>query len=157
MRYLLAFAIAIFFTSCHMDKKIIGETAWIEVEETGFTYLSRIDTGAANTSIHAIDLEIEDEAKEKKHNKGKKISFTTYKEDGKKKRVHGIVDDVVRVVNSQGAEYRYEVKMTLNWNGVSKKVRVNLRDRSKMTYKLLIGRSWLENDILVDVSKEAGK
>ena len=28
---------------------------------------------------------------------------------------------------------------------------VNLRDRSAMTYKLLIGRNWLSEDYLVDV------
>ena len=139
------------------DKKIVGETAWIEAEEVGLSYLSRIDTGAANTSIHAIDLNIENPAEDKKQNKGKKISFTTLTADGKKERITTVIDDVVKVTNSQGTEYRYEVKLTLKWQGVSKKVTVNLRDRSKMTYKLLIGRSWLKDDILVDVSKKAEK
>jgi hypothetical protein len=44
--------------------------------------------------------------------------------------------------------------MELAWKGVSKKVEVNLRNREKMTYKLLIGRNWLENDFIVDVERD---
>lgn len=157
-QFIIMLSLLVAVSSCGtFNKKVVGETAWIEAEEVGFTYLSRIDTGAANTSIHAVDLEIKDPAENKKDNKGKEVTFTTMTADGKSKRITSVIDDVAKVTNSQGTEYRYEVKLTLNWKGVSKKVTVNLRDRSKMTYKLLIGRTWLADDILVDVSKKAKK
>ncbi len=40
------------------------------------------------------------------------------------------------------------------WNGKNKSIPVNLRDRSELEYKLLIGRNWLEGDYLVDVTKD---
>ncbi|WP_368730444.1 hypothetical protein [Poseidonibacter lekithochrous] len=42
--------------------------------------------------------------------------------------------------------------MDLELNGKNKAVAVSLRNRSKLEYKLLIGRDWLNNDYLVDVS-----
>jgi hypothetical protein len=36
---------------------------------------------------------------------------------------------------------------------VEKEVQVNLRDRTPMAYKLLVGRDWIRGDFLVDVSR----
>ena len=44
--------------------------------------------------------------------------------------------------------------MDLIWNGKSHAIPVNLRDRKKLEYKLLIGRNWLDGKYLVDVSKK---
>ncbi len=60
---------------------------------------------------------------------------------------------VSKIRNAQGVERRYAVVMDLIRNGQNKALPVNLRDRSKLEYKLLIGRNWLANDYLVDVTK----
>ena len=125
---------------------IIGENALLNVEEIGLKYRSRIDTGARTTSIHAINLKIEDEAKEKDQNISKKITFTTAS-DAAEKEVTSEIIDVMKVSNSQGTEHRYIVELTITWNDVSKKVNVNLRDRGHMTYPLLIGRNWLNSSV----------
>ena len=158
MKYILMFFVTV-LASCQgpQGKKIIGETAYIDIKEFGIAYLSRIDTGATNTSIHAYNVKVEKPAKDKKDNVGKQATFETVNHDGVKKEYSSKIVAVTKVSNSQGTEYRYEVEMTLGWQGKDKKVTVNLRDGSKMTYKLLIGRNWLSKDYLVDVDKEAVK
>ena len=139
------------------DKDIIGETARIRVQEAGFDYIARIDTGARMTSIHAVDLLIENAADDPQANIGKTVSFVTRNNQGLRKILRGRIVDVATVNNAQGREQRYEVELTLQWHENTKKVRVNLRDRSKMTYKLLIGRNWLAGDYLVDVDRKVDK
>lgn len=55
------------------------------------------------------------------------------------------------MVSAQGREKRYLVRLTLSAMGVRKTILVNLRDRSQLRYKLLLGRNWLADDFLVDV------
>ncbi len=160
---------------------IVGQTASIRIDELGINYLARIDTGATVTSINAFNIKVIQPAKEEfikykknyqpketkiddrkiknhdyKKNIGKKISFDTLNEKGKFISVKSEVVDVQTVRNAQGTEYRYVVLFTLDYKGISKKYRINLRDRRHMTYKLLIGRNWLSQHFLVNVDKEEG-
>ena len=130
----------------------VGPVEYISIEESGMDYLARIDTGARTTSVHAVDLSVRNESKEMKDNIGKTVTFTTINEEGEKHKAKATITGVQKVRNSQGVEYRYIVEMTLNWKGQTKAIEVNLRDRSKMTYKLLIGRNWLIDDYIVDVA-----
>ncbi len=139
------------------DKKIVGETEFILVEDVSMNFLSRIDTGANSTSIHAIDIEIEggEDSINMRDNVGKTIRFTTLNENGVETRHETEIHKVSIIRNAQGEERRYSVVMNLSFDGVTQPVVVNLRDRSRMTYKLLIGRNWLRGNYLVDVEKAA--
>lgn len=138
------------------SRTIVGETAWIVVDDVEHAFEARIDTGARTTSIHAIDMQIENEAKDFKANIGKPIRFTIVDAEGKEFKMDSTISGVTQVRNAQGTEQRYSVPMTLTWSGISKPIEVNLRDRSAMTYKLLIGRDWLSTDFLcnVDIAEE---
>ena len=139
-------------------KTTIGETAWIGVEGVPFPYLARIDTGARVTSMHAMNLTIEKGSDTARENIGKKVSFQTRNRDGKSMTIIAPIVEVSTVKNSQGVEQRYVIELLLSWKDIQKKVAVNLRDRSRMNYKLLIGRNWLSKDFLVDVDiKASGK
>lgn len=146
----------IFTASCAtaVKKHVIGQTAIIEVVETGLAFKARIDTGARRTSLHAVDIKVEDPSATMADNVGKKITFTTINEKNEHRAVRAVIREISSVRSSQGEEFRYVVEMALAWHGVSKKVMVNLRDRGRMTYKLLIGRNWLENDFVVDVGRD---
>ncbi len=166
-------------TSQKPDYYTVGETAAISLPEMGLTYLSRIDTGARTTSLHAkdiivegfdaeaVDQEVTDEASasqpdnaaeviDKKSHIGRNIQFRTMNELNQQATYTAKVIDVSRVRNAQGIEDRYVVELDLEWQGLNKRVKVNLRDRSAMTYKLLIGRNWLAGDVLVDVAQSEG-
>lgn len=160
---------------------ITGQTASIRIKELNMNYLSRIDTGATVTSLNAFNIKVlpahkkspaetEKELKsqkinendkkiknyEYKENIGKTILFDTLSEKGVLSHIESKVVDVQFVRNAQGVEYRYVVLFTLEYKGISKKYRINLRDRRHMTYKLLIGRNWLSEDFLVNVDKNEG-
>ncbi|MBL4815724.1 MAG: ATP-dependent zinc protease [Shewanella sp.] len=135
------------------DKTIIGPTAEMSVVETKLTYVARIDTGAGNTSLHAFDLDIEGgSANKMKDNVGKIIHFTTENAAGERQRLSAPIVKTSTVTNSQGRETRYMVQLDVGYHGQERKVLVNLRDRSHMDYKLLIGRNWLKGKYIVDVS-----
>jgi hypothetical protein len=137
------------------EKKIIGETAWIEVGGLDSPLLARIDTGARICSIHAIDVQVEDPAANLKDNVGREVRFTVENRAGRRQEMRARIAKVSTVKNSQGIEERYVIMLPLSWQGISKVVEVNLRDRSRMSYKLLIGRNWLSHDFVVDVDKKA--
>ncbi len=136
-------------------KSLIGETAWIQIDGIPFPYLARIDTGARTTSMHAVNIRISDESSVPRENIGKRISFQTMNRKGKAHTITAAIVNVSTITNSQGTEQRYEIELPLSWKKVKKTIQVNLRDRSRMTYKLLIGRNWLSGDFLVDVDMKA--
>lgn len=132
-------------------KKIIGQECWVHVDGLELDFLARVDTGATTTSLHATDFIIQGESDEPLENVGKMINFLTASTDGKAKRMTAEIAKVQTVVNAHGRERRYMVWLTLSASGVRKSILVNLRDRSKMKHKLLVGRDWLAADFLVDV------
>jgi hypothetical protein len=151
-----------FFTTClppcllHAGQKTtIGETAWINIAEIPFSYLARIDTGAKTTSIHATNIKITNKSKLPAKNIGKEITFQTINRNGKSQLLTAIITRVSNIKNGKGTEQRYVIQLALSLKNVKKTVEVNLRDRSRMNYKLLIGRNFLSQDFLVDVDRKA--
>ncbi|MEJ2765856.1 RimK/LysX family protein [Photobacterium sp. MCCC 1A19761] len=139
------------------NRSIVGQVETIKVHELDLDYKARIDTGAKTTSIHAIDLKVTGEDSDSDNMRdhlGDMVEFTTFNEKGEKATYKAKIIKVSKIRNAQGVERRYAVKMDLGWNGEHKRVSVNLRDRGKLEYKLLIGRNWLSEDYLVDVDKK---
>jgi len=134
-----------------MEKRIIGQECWAHVEELDLDFLARVDTGATSSSLHATNFYIVDDTGDHLGNVGKTISFLTVSTDGEYRRMEAEIAKVQNVVSAKGRERRYMVWLTLTANGITKKILVNLRDRSRMKHKLLMGRDWLAQDFLVDV------
>lgn len=136
-------------------KQVIGQSEIMHVQQAELDFHARMDTGASKTSLHAVDFEIEGgSAKNMKDNVGKILRFTTENELGEKKQLEAKIIDTSTVTNSQGTEVRYIVELDIGFAGESHKVAVNLRDRSHMDYKLLIGRNWLAGKYIVDVAEK---
>lgn len=134
---------------------IIGETAWIGLGGVPYRYLARIDTGAELSSLHAIALHVEGDTGRASENVGKEISFVTVSRAGLAREMRGVIVGVSAVQSPQGIELRYVIELTLSWGGIIKRVKVNLRDRTAMRYKLLVGRNWLSGSVVVDVAIQA--
>jgi hypothetical protein len=137
-------------------RMIVGATEKIHVKEVALDFEARIDTGARTTSIHATEVVCSDPSPDKNAHIGKPISFLVTNNQGEQRRIETTIADVIEVRNSQGVEERYSVAMTLYWQGNAKHINVNLRDRSAMTYKLLIGRDWLAGNYVVNVDLNQG-
>ncbi len=148
--------------SDNAQKRTVGQTANIQVlnkngiYKSHLSYLSRVDTGAAVTSLHAIQIQNPSKSDHLHDSIGQMISFKTCNESNQCQSFDKKVVDIVRVRNAQGIEERYVIEMDLVWNDFAKRVKVNLRDRSKMNYKLLLGRNWMKHDIVVDVDQNEG-
>lgn len=134
------------------EKRLIGSVAPISIVETGLVFETRIDSGAVENSLHAVDLKVEGGVEDMELNVGKMLYFTTENEKGESHRIHARIVETSLIRNAQGSEIRYMVELNVGEPGLEYKVKVNLRDRSKMTNKLLIGRNWLQGHYLVDVS-----
>lgn len=61
------------------------------------------------------------------------------------------IEDERFVKNAESREKRYYVFLTISYKNISKKILVNLNNRSNSTYKILLGRNWLSGRYLVDV------
>ncbi|GGP39847.1 hypothetical protein GCM10009347_04490 [Shewanella algicola] len=136
-------------------KKIIGPVAELSIKQTGLLFNTRIDTGAVENSLHAVDMRIDDEdLNDKANNVGKMITFTTENDKGETVDVRTKIRGTSFIRNAQGTEVRYMVRLSVGEPRKEYLVDVNLKDRTKMGYKLLIGRNWLQGHYVVDVSQE---
>jgi len=124
-------------------KQVIGQTARVGIEEAALEFVARVDTGAASTSLHAEAVQIKDGI----------VDFIAVNQDGARVPLRLPLAKTARVRNSGGIKERVYVEMTVHHEGRRKQVRVNLNDRSGLTYPLLLGRNWLEDEYLVDVSQ----
>jgi hypothetical protein len=108
---------------------------------------AKLDTGARNSSLNAKHIEEFERDREKwvrfdlKNWKGRKASFEA--------RV--LRTAIIKQHETQSAT-RPVIRLGICLGNVYKEVEVNLEDRSKFNYQLLIGRSYLRNSILVNSS-----
>jgi len=133
------------------QKTIIGWLEEVYLPEQDFVIKAKIDTGAKNTSIHAMDVEYINKGK----GKGSRVRFKTMDLKGR----HRIIEaDVVREARIKKSSLititRPEIEMEICLGGVRKRIRVNLCDRGGMNYRMILGRTALEGDFVVDVSKK---
>lgn len=143
-------------TPVRAEQRIVGATETVTVAESGLAFLGRVDTGAATCSVHAVDTELLGPVPVGGSPVGRQVAFTLLNEHGESRRLNARVEKIESVRTSEGKEERLCVYLTVGWQGEEKRVLVNLNDRSAMTYRLLLGRNWLENDYLVDVTRSSG-
>lgn len=154
----IAIVVALSFLSLPVfanSKTIIRQVEEMTVSQSELIYQARIDTGAVNTSLHAVDIEIiGGSAETMEGNIGKLVEFTTENEQGDQQRLQAEIVKVSTVKNALGTESRYTVKLEVGFADSLQPLYVNLRDRSHMDYKLLIGRNFLKQKYVVDVASK---
>lgn len=125
-------------------KRLIGPTERVEISDASIGFLGRVDTGAKTTSLHAESIRMEDGT----------VRFALVGADGERVTMRRPVAKIDTIRSAAGSERRVFVELTLQHEDLTKSVLVNLKDRSHMTYPLLLGRNWIEDDYLVDVSRQ---
>lgn len=133
-------------------KIVLGEIEQITVKSAGMSrgvkYLARIDTGATSTSLHATNV-------------------TRFERDGER-WVRFEIDNPrdqeiitlerplvrrIRVKREEQDDRRLVVVLTLELGKITRHVEVSLTDRSEMEFPVLIGRNFLMDAAMVDVSQ----
>ncbi|MFZ2544927.1 MAG: RimK/LysX family protein [Candidatus Saccharimonadales bacterium] len=130
------------------ELSIIGRNVSVDFVGHSNDIPAKIDTGADSSAVWASDITVDEGgvlhfylfAKQSPFYTGKMISTDAYK--------------VTAVRSSSGhREIRYRVTMSVRINGRRVNLKINLADRSKQKFPVLIGRRSLAGKFLVDVSK----
>lgn len=118
----------------------------IEVAEVeGMRFPVKLDTGADISSLNAQDIDVFER-------QGKTMVSFTYENDiGMKKRFTREVVDKMRVRAREGEKtsVRLVVEMTVKLGQVEKTVEVNLKDRSRFHYSMILGKNFLKYGAMV--------
>lgn len=136
-----------------VGKTQIGAIAEVTEVSSGLTFEARVDTGAAVSSIHCVEMSIDDEVADPRENRGKAVRFLVDNGKGQQAWIDTKIVDYSKVKSVDATTNRYYVRLRLKYGGVEKLTLVTLKDRSRMDHKLLLGRDFLADDFVVDVSK----
>jgi hypothetical protein len=134
-------------------KLVVGALEKCDLPDLGISNLvMRVDTGAATSSLHVENVE--------EYEKGGKswISFDIHPDVYNVAKItrHSSVVKARRKVrsSSETLEHRYVIATTLAIGEHKWPIRINLTDRTEMTYLMLLGRQAMADKILVDPSQE---
>ena len=133
-----------------IEKKIVGKKEIISILDLELYGLdAKVDTGADSNALHCDDIFVDeddivhfkllDEVHEAYH--GKKMQVPLY--------------EMKKVRSSNGTvQHRPSIRVKVEFFGEIYSTVISLTNRSDMQYPMLIGRKFLADKFLVDVSKE---
>ncbi|HHF0556423.1 TPA: ATP-dependent zinc protease [Vibrio antiquarius] len=129
-----------------LDARPLFKAGHIEVAEVeGMFFPVKLDTGADVSSINAKDI--------KRFQKDGKdmVSFTYENDLGMTKAFTREVVDVMRITAKKGekANERPVVEMHVKLGELEKKIRVNLQDRGRFHYSMILGKNFLKHGAVV--------
>mgnify|MGYP006096840307 FL=1 len=136
-------------TAGKMHLPIIGAVEWAKIGPSGLMLEARIDTGAETTSIHAKDIQlIEKDGR-------RYVRFVLIDTDkGDELQQELRLRRRVLIKHNEGPyDRRYVVRMWVTLGKTRSRIDVNLSDRSDFKYPMLIGRNFLTDSMIVDVSR----
>lgn len=134
-------------------KLIIGRIEKIAFPEFAISNLdAKIDTGAYTSSLHCHHIE------PIKHNGEEWVQFIVLDPNHPEYEVNPFSCPVLKVrkVKSSNGQIqeRFTIKRKARFFGKLRTIELTLTDRSEMKFPVLIGRKFLSNRFLVDVSKK---
>ncbi|MBI4508068.1 MAG: ATP-dependent zinc protease [Deltaproteobacteria bacterium] len=134
-------------------RELIGWCEWVSLPEIGISHLhAKIDTGARTSALHVKSLKEVDQAG---GHPVLEVRLPIGRRSGRGKGpiTRVIVEEYVTVRDSGGhAERRPVIRTLLSVGPFVGRVRITLTDRGDMLFPMLIGRTALESDFLVDPS-----
>ncbi|WP_220721136.1 ATP-dependent zinc protease family protein [Agarivorans litoreus] len=133
------------------NKTVLGESEWVSLEQQKQAFQARIDTGAATSSLNATNI-------------------VKFERDGKNwvrfNMRHKTIDTdiiierpVVRTAevaqsSTNKVDKRPVVSMLVKLGPISENAQFTLTDRRHLSYPVLLGRSFLKDISVVDISQK---
>jgi hypothetical protein len=137
-----------FAQSATENKRVIGWVEYVTILPNNVKIKAKLDTGAKHSSLNASNI-IEFKRGDKEF---VRFDLTNWK--GRRKTIEANIVRVAKIKrHKMEPQRRPVVRIRLCIENVQKEVDVNLIDRSNFNYQLLIGRSYLKGDFVVDPSK----
>ncbi len=134
------------------DKTILGQSEWVYVSAVKDNFKGRIDTGATTSSINAVDIERFERDGEKW------VRFNlTHAQGEKAEMIESKIVRIAKIVQSSkpGVETeRPVIQLHVRIGDTANLTEFTLTSRLHMKYPVLIGRTFMKDVVLVDVSKE---
>lgn len=129
-----------------LDTKPLFRAGHIEVADVeGMSFPVKLDTGADVSSISATDIkQFEKDGKEM-------VSFTYENDYGVKTEFTREVVNVMKITAKKGEKknVRPVVEMRVKLGELEKKIEVNLQDRERFKFSMILGKNFLKHGVLV--------
>ena len=134
------------------EKLIIGHVEIVDLPELGmYNIYAKIDTGAETSVLHCEDFKITE-------NNGKRFITCHIRPHLEEEEIFTITFPIhrERVVKSSfgQTETRHIFLTKIRMFDQLYDIKLSLRDRSSMSYPMLLGRNFIKGKFLVDVSKK---
>lgn len=134
------------------DKTVVGWREWVGLPELGIDSIkAKVDTGARTSALHAFDLKAQQE------DGVYRVQFSVHPIQENNTTViaceAGVHDE--RWVRDSGGhrELRYVIKTLLTIDGRSWPIEVTLTNRDTMGFRMLLGRTAMDERLIVDPSQ----
>ena len=132
--------------------KIIGWREWVKLPDIGIKRVkAKIDTGALSSSLHAFDIELQE------HLEVPMVKFKVQpiqKDRSQVIEASAPVHEFRKVRSSNGqTTTRPVIQTTVEIFSIRYQIDVTLFDRTKMGFRMLIGREALRKRFVVDSNK----
>lgn len=131
------------------DKLIIGWREFIDFPEWGIHKIrAKVDTGARTSSLHVEDVKL------LKNDRIKFSVIVSEKLPLKRKKVIAKIIKRGKVKSSTGHNtHRWYVRTVIKIGKNERRIALNLTDRGGMNFRMLLGRTAIEDVFLVDVDR----
>lgn len=145
---LLALGLSDACQSKEREKIIIGWIEKVRIDPSELTFNAKVDTGARTSSINARNIvEFEEEGKTW-------VRFEVINKKNESVTLELPLQREAVIKRHFGKrQHRSVVLMGICLGTIFKKTEVTLVDREGFIYTMLLGRSFLEGDFLIDISK----
>ena len=134
------------------DKLVLGEIEKVTLVESDFEIIARMDTGASSSSLHATNLvEFERDGDD-----WVRFDVHSRDEEGEPQNIERPVAKYVRVYQQadKDGSRRPVVELRISLGNVQGVFEVTLADRSHLEHGMILGRNFLTDIAIVDVSRQ---
>lgn len=127
------------------EKQVFGYLEKVMVSKAGVTLQAKLDTGADTSSLHAENIKRFRRAGERF------VRFQVRDEEGELITLERHLARIARIRRHDGDyQRRPVVEMMVCIGAVTRRVEINLIDRSGLDFPFLLGRSAMEGAVVID-------